>query len=248
MEIRRFHMIQGNYKLRNQKTNKVDKLYKVREYIDYLCRKWEEHFYPGRKISVDESIIPYTGKYPGFTVFIKNKPINKGFLVYDIADPRCGYLLKAELYCGRENRNNKDLVMTRTVRLLDKYLDKGHICFADNFYTSIELVQYLSTRNTGYVGTLRINRDKANGLDDGMKKGECRYFKCTNYPSLLLTYWWETILVKALSNCIQPKHVFYNTVRHIPNGRKYKEAPLVFKEYSQNAKGVDLANKLVSDW
>ena len=169
MEYKRFVCIQGNFKLYNDKTNKADRIYKVREYTDYLSKKWEEHYYPGRRISIDESIIPYTGKKPGFTVYIKNKPINKGFLLYDIADPRNGYLLKAEIYNGRENRNNKGLVMKRTIRLIEKYLDKGHITFGDNFYTSIELVQYLSTRNTGYVGTLRFNRDKSAGLDEGMK-------------------------------------------------------------------------------
>ena len=81
-----------------------------------------------------------------------------------------------------------------------------------------------------------------------MKKGEYRYYKSIEHPQLLLTLWWETILVKALSNCIIPKHVFYKTVRHQFGGKKFKEAPLVFKEYSQNAKGVDLANNLVSTY
>ena len=96
----RFAKIQGNFK--NAKTNKADRIYKVREFSDYLSNKWEEHYYPGRKLSIDETIIPYTGKYPGFTVYIKNKPINKGFLLFDVADPRNGYLLKGELYTGRE--------------------------------------------------------------------------------------------------------------------------------------------------
>jgi len=93
-----------------------------------------------------------------------------------------------------------------------------------------------------------MNRDKANGLEDGMKKGEYRYYKSQVYPSLLLTYWWETILVKALSNCIKPKHIFYKLYRKIRDGVKYKEAPLVFKEYSKNAKGVDLANNLAQTY
>jgi len=81
-----------------------------------------------------------------------------------------------------------------------------------------------------------------------MKKGEYRYYKSPDYPNMILTLWWESILVKALSNCIKPKHIFYKMVGHGPMGVKYKEAPLVFKEYSRNAKGVDLANNLVSTW
>ena len=221
----RFQKIQGSMKLYNAKTNKADRIYKIREYIETITKNWEEHYYPGRKISIDESIIPYTGKHPGWTVYIKNKPVSKGFLLFDLADPRNGYLLKGELYSGREKRNTIGLVTSRSVRLLEKYLDKGHICFGDNFYTSIKLVNYLSTRNTGYVGTLRINRDKALNLDEGMKKGEYRYYKSNAYPRMMLTLWWETILVKALSNCVRPIHIRYKLYRKEGGGDMYKEAP-----------------------
>jgi len=38
MEYKRFVCIQGNFKLYNDKTNKADRIYKVREYTDYLSK------------------------------------------------------------------------------------------------------------------------------------------------------------------------------------------------------------------
>ena len=109
--------------------------------MEYLCSKFSEHHYPGRQISVDETIIPYGGANTPFIVFIENKPVNRGFLLFDIADPRNGYLLNAELYTGKEKRNSTRAIIERTFRLLSKYLDKGHIVYADNFYTSIDLLK-----------------------------------------------------------------------------------------------------------
>jgi len=245
MEKQRFHRIQGNFKTYNDKTNKADKIYQIREYTDFLSKKWEENYYPGRNISVDETIIPYSGK-SYLTVVIKNKPIGEGFLMFDTADPKNGYLLKGELWVGQESRNNKGTVMARVLRLVNKYLDKGHIIFADNFYTSIDLVEYLTTRNTGYVGTLRLNRDKAIDLDVNMKKGEFRYYKSNTHPTLLINIWYEfKRLVKILSNCIKPKLAFYHTLKKGPDGARYKSSPVVFKEYTRNKGGVDLSNNLV---
>ena len=131
MDKERLHRIQGNFKLHNDKTNKADRIYQIREFIEYISNKWEENYYPGRYISVDETIIPYTGK-SYFSVYIKNKPIGEGFLLFDTADPKNGYLLKGELYTGQESRTNKGIVMKKVLRLVKKYLDKGHIICADN--------------------------------------------------------------------------------------------------------------------
>jgi len=132
--------------------------------------------------------------------------------------------------------------MKRTIRIIKKYLDKGHIFYGDNFYTSLELVQYLTSRNTGYVGTLRNNRDKEKDLDKGMKKDDLRYFTNENYPYALLTVWYDSIIVKMLSNCKQTKNVMYKVMQI----RKFKVAPLVFRDYNKKAGGVDLANHRVS--
>ena len=238
----RFERLNAHLKVsKKYEKNMTDKLSEIRYFYDYLLTKWQENYYPGRDLSIDESMIAYRGPCK-FTVILRNKPINQGYLFYDLADPKNGYLLNGEIYTGNDHKKNSNSVMERSLRIIKKYLDKGHIIYGDNFYTSLELVQYLSSRNTGYVGTLRNNRDKEKDLDKGMKKDDIRYFTNKNYPYTLLTIWYDSVIVKTLSNCKQTKNVMYKVMFF----RYYKVSPLVFRDYNKKAKGVDLANHIYS--
>jgi len=243
MAFNRFEKLNANIKIsKKSEKNATDKLSDIRFYLDYLLNKWQENYYPGRDLTIDETMIAYSGNKVKFNVILRNKPINEGFLFYDLADPKNGYLLNGEIYTGNDHKKSSNSVMKRTIRIIKKYLDKGHIFYGDNFYTSLELVQYLTSRNTGYVGTLRNNRDKEKDLDKGMKKDDLRYFTNENYPYALLTVWYDSIIVKMLSNCKQTKNVMYKVMQI----RKFKVAPLVFRDYNKKAGGVDLANHRVS--
>ena len=60
---------------------------------------------------------------------------------------------------------------------MEKYLDKGHRLFVDNYYTSTVLAQYLLDRGTKLVGTVRPTRrnfppELANVQ---LNKGEMKY-------------------------------------------------------------------------
>ena len=222
-------------------SNKFDKLNKIRFVLDYIMDKWRQNYYPSRDLCIYETIIPYQSRRHKFTVDLRNKPNPVGFLVYDIADASNGYMLNGEVFTGERERVSIDKIdQSRVVRLAKHYLDKGHIIFADNFYTTIELANYLYLRSTGLVGTLRSNRVKESYLDDDMMKDEVRYFENKEYNHVLLTIWYDSIRVKAISNCMKPINVI--SKKGIEN--KLRESPLVFHEYNKKACGIDLANHL----
>lgn len=54
-------------------------------------------------------------------------------------------------------------------QLLTDYVDKGHTVYMDNYYTSVKLAEFLYSRKTAVVGTLRENR-KENRHKNTMKK------------------------------------------------------------------------------
>jgi len=110
----------------------------------------------------------------------------------------------------------------------------------------MEIVNYFSTRNTGYAGTLRRNRACDDGLDVKMAKGDIRYFKSEEHPEIMLTMWYDTVIVKALSNCYKPQTVVYH-IRQF-NDPILKSSPLVFKEYNKKARGIDLNNQLMQQY
>ena len=237
-----FSFYQTNFNVENNcETNKLDKIGEIRYYIEYLNSKWREHYYPSRDLCIDESVIPYRGACD-FTVELRNKPNGRGFLVYGIADSENGFYLKTDFYLGNKITNKNHTKFSRINRLLEDYLDKGHIVYLDNFFTSVELSNYLQSRNTGLVGTLKNNRTRQKNLDENMEKNEVRYYEHKDNKNLLLTIFYDTIIVKALSNCVELKNVVYEK-SYLPY-REIKMSPLVFREYNKKARAIDLANQI----
>ena len=106
--------------------------------------------------------------------------------MYVLADSETGYTLSILPYTGDETRDtylshcNSDLLLYTqvVVALLDKYLDKGHHVYADHFYSSVNLVDELDKRKTGYTGILvrtrkllpKVVRRKKFKLEKGEKE------------------------------------------------------------------------------
>ena len=247
----RFGFIKNMFHVqRFKETNIMDPLHELRYFLDYIIGRWQNVYYPKRDLCIDETIIPYNNRHHKFTVDLRNKPHSNGFLMYGIAEALTGYMLKGEIYTGREKGeknkmvNNQEVKSSNTnfgriVRLLENYMDKGHILFVDNFYTTMELANFLSLRKTGLVGTLRHNRAKEQGLDADMMRDEVRYFENTENQHILLTIWFDSIKVKTLSTCIKPTTVIYKKGR---GTKSLRPSPLVFKEYNFKKGGVDLSN------
>ena len=76
-----------------------------------------------------------------------------------------------------------------------------------------------------------------------MLKKETRQFSNDRFPHILLTIWYDTVIVRIISNCskienvIQKREYFVSCLR---------ESPIVFHAYNQKAKGVDRNNHYVA--
>lgn len=57
--------------------------------------------------------------------------------------------------------------------LMEPYLNKGHIIYMDNWYSSPLLYQYLSEHNTGACGTVRNNRKGIPMFPTKLAPGQC---------------------------------------------------------------------------
>ena len=231
--------------------NKADKIHKIRHFIEYSIEKWQENFYPTTSICVDETIIQYKGKFK-FKVFFRNKPIKSGILLYSLADSATFYMLKVEVFQGPAEHKDELLNPTErnfgiVNRLIDKYIDNGHIVFMDNYYTTIKLAEYLYSRNTGCCGTLRFHRTGEKGLDSNMIKTEVRTYLKKDSPHVLLTIWYDTVFVQAISNCF-PINMIMHKLLQVRNttASLFKYSPLVFREYNKNAKAIDKNNQLIN--
>jgi len=246
MGFNRFQFIRANLSFSDDSKNKNVSLHKIREFIDHNFKKWEENYYPGRDLSIDETLLAYRGHKFRYKVCITTKPKTQGILMYALAESNTGYMLKGELFGGVEDVDNK--IPNRNLeiikRLLKNYLDKGHRVFMDNYYTSVTIVNYLYSKNTGCIGTFRTNRVGDIGLSNKMVKGDIRTFQNEKFKHILLTIWWDSVITRVLSNCSKIDTVLQKRDYHFYHC--FRNSPLVFYAYNQKARGVDINNHYIA--
>ena len=121
---------------------------------------------PTETQSVDEIMIAFKGRCK-VKQYIRNKPHKWGIKMW----ARCskdGVLHQFEVYQGaKSEHNNSHLGMAGNVVMdMTSLLQEGksYKIFADNLFSSINLVKSLRERGMHYVGTVRENRLKGCSL------------------------------------------------------------------------------------
>ena len=146
LEIKKYLHLANNENLSNNKTAKVDPLYHK---LLLNCQQFGIFY---KKLSINESMMPYRGKHP-IKQFIQNKPMICG-------TDGCPYNL--QIYKGKETGPKLEVLgprvnegMASIIRHEDA--DK-HILYFDNFFTSHQLLDNLAKKNLRATGTVRTNR------------------------------------------------------------------------------------------
>ena len=129
-----------------------DPLQKTRPFVDTLSSTFNDLYYPGKELSLDEGTCPFKGRL-GFVTYKPNKPNKWGIKLYKVCDSMTGYCCKLKIAAG-ESIFTKSLVLD----LLNSYLGKGHEIYMDRYYTSMPLFEELFQQNTIDVGTCMSNR------------------------------------------------------------------------------------------
>ena len=167
-----FHDIMGRNRFQEifwnlhipQPANSSRRINKVSVLLDHLRQKFQEAFYPGQEVAVDETMVGFRGRVL-FIQYCPNKPTKYGLKIFVLADSNTGYVYNFVLYTGSETTTSlpatfSDLPVPAqyVMALMEDMLDRGHIVFTDRYYSSILLADALSSRGTGLVGTLVRNR------------------------------------------------------------------------------------------
>ena len=114
------------------------------------------------------------------------------------------------------------------------------MCWCDNHYSSLPLVQWLDAHGTGYVGTLR--RDRIGFPSDlffskhSLDRGVWRTWQQNN---ITVTHWGDSVAVFLISNVHSPdeKATVQRWVKG--SGRTEVAAPSCVPTYVQYMRGVD---------
>jgi len=136
-----------------------------------VIHRFSSVYYPHQQLSVDEGTIPWKGNLR-FKCYNPLKPKKYGLKAYMLCDAVNAYCCKFEVYTGKLDitiSTLDDLML----RLLQKYLYKGHHLFMDNFYSSPLLYCRLASCQVGCTGTVRKSRKgiPADLKEEKVKKG-----------------------------------------------------------------------------
>ena len=135
-----------------------DRLAKIRLLVNHLNQNMAHLYIPPKNLALDESMVLWRGRLV-FRQYIKNKRHKYGIKCYELCT-HDGLVFRVSIYGGQPLDDERDLWQTAAyvLHLMNDYLDKGHAVYVDNFYNSVGLAKYLSTRSTYITGTLRSNR------------------------------------------------------------------------------------------
>jgi hypothetical protein len=179
-----------------------DPFWAVKDYCEALRNQFSELWNPGQFMDVDEQTIPWKGRHK--CRHNPKKPEKWHFKVWCLNDSETGFLMDFQVYRGKVEQRPEGVSATAYPAYVllrnEKYHDRGHIMFSDNFFTSFEETGCNAERGIHTVGTLRANRQGLPCARRGkMARGEI-ITKVTELRGIRVWYteWQDRKVVKML--------------------------------------------------
>lgn len=231
----------------NNEVTTSDRLFKIRNVLELICKQFQRTLVPGENLVIDESMVPWRGRLV-FRQYLPAKAHKYGIKLYKICTPDA-FTYDLRVYVGKnevnENRSNHGHSYDVCLQLMEKLLGEGRTLFIDNFYTSVQLCKDLLDKNTYVCGTLRTNR-KRNPKSvtlKKIKKGEI--YGEQNEDGIKVIKWIDKRQVLMISTV--PSH----SDKLIPTGRKNRKGEEILKpspviDYNKAKKGVDMSDQMSS--
>ena len=137
-----------------------DRLSKIRMIIEHFNKTMLELITPEKNLSIDESMTLWRRRMI-FREYIKNKRHKHEIKFYELCTHH-GLVLSAETYGDQGFKDINNLGQTAAIvpKLMEPYLEKRHHVFTDNYYNSVSLTEFLSSKGTYITGTLRKDRKR----------------------------------------------------------------------------------------
>jgi len=162
----------------NDNRNQIpgDRLFKIKIIVESLRKKFSSTYQPHQKVCVDESIVEWLGRLQ-FKQYIPSKRHRFGIKLFVLCDCKSGFVLDFLIYTG----DNSHITINETLKLsgsvistlMEDYVNKGHIIYMDNWYSSPTLFEYLLKKDTGACGTVKNTRKGMPSFPNKLNVGEC---------------------------------------------------------------------------
>ena len=121
-----------------------DPLFKVRPVLDAVMDGLRRAWVAGEKITIDESMIKYSGRAVSYVQYMPKKPIKHGIKVFAVCCAVSACLLGFEIYTACKTVDQTAIaVVKRLITTAGLTSARGRILFTDNWYTSVQLATML---------------------------------------------------------------------------------------------------------
>lgn len=142
----------------------------------------EKIYSPKRELCIDESMVLWRGRLL-FRQYMKDKRHPYGVKLYELCESS-GIVLKVQIYAGKavtkiSTDQGTSITAQVVLDLMNGFLNKGHILYADNFYNSVSLTKTMAEQLTYICGTLRSNRKEnpKEVVQQKLARGELSYLR-----------------------------------------------------------------------
>lgn len=243
------HLVDNNKGLPRDDPNH-DKLFKIRPLLEKLNDTFGEGYEPHQEISVDESMVRFKGR-SSMKQYMPMKPIKRGFKIWCASCSCCGYLLKFQMYTGKELSQSAERGLAHRVvtdLILPRFAHKNYIVFMDNFFTSIALFDELQKNGVQACGTYRTNRTgfpRDLTTKQNLKQLKRGDFLTRHRGNMTALVWMDRKPVYVVSNAHLPTSGMI--ARKNPDGSYVQvKCPDIVAQYNCHMGGVDLLDQLKS--
>ncbi|XP_045456529.1 piggyBac transposable element-derived protein 4-like [Melitaea cinxia] len=143
----------------------TDPLAAISEIFGLFIANCKKAYTPGAYLCVDEMLVSFRGRCK-FIIYMPKKPAKYGLKILVVCDAETFYVHNAYIYHGKDSdglglpeTERKLAIPTQSVLRLCKDFEKtNRNITADNWFSSIELMEQLKDRGLTYVGTLKKNK------------------------------------------------------------------------------------------
>lgn len=223
----------------NEDCNSSDRLYKIVPIINYLNINFKKYYNPDEILCVDESLVPFRGRII-FRQYIKQKRHRYGVKIFKLCSGP-GYTHSFQIYEGKDknakqtSRNKSSEVV---LSLCKEVLGKGHTICTDNYYTSVELAEKLTSMQTHLVGTLRKSRrgNPKEVVSQKLKRGQV--IARENEKGITVLKWKDKRDVLMLSTKHSAEMI------SVPKRSCSYEKPKMVVDYNLGKSSVDLSDQM----
>nr|XP_049692159.1 piggyBac transposable element-derived protein 4-like [Helicoverpa armigera]XP_049696923.1 piggyBac transposable element-derived protein 4-like [Helicoverpa armigera]XP_049708119.1 piggyBac transposable element-derived protein 4-like [Helicoverpa armigera] len=142
-----------------------DKLAAISFIFNKFVNNSQQQYELSECVTVDEMLVKFRGRSHMIS-YMPKKPGKYGLVIQSLCDAKNAYFYNGYVYTGKGShgvglttQDQKHLVPTQCVlRLIQPIEGSNRNVTADNWYSSIELIDELAKRKLTYVGTMKKNK------------------------------------------------------------------------------------------